>query len=57
MEEVREPVLERRAAGMLSHDLKIWNRLFQKGDEKMARAYYTLMIEPCAAALCYGAGV
>jgi hypothetical protein len=43
--------------GMLSHELKMWTRLYEKGDEKMARMYYTMMIEPIAVALCYAAGV
>jgi hypothetical protein len=43
--------------GMLTHELKMWSRLYEKGDEKMARMYYTMMIEPIAAAFCYATGV
>ena len=43
--------------GVLSHEMKMWARLHEKGDDKLAKAYYTAMIEPGAAALCSGAGV
>src|SRR5258708_13769221 len=41
--------------GMLSHDLKMWSRLHEKGHEKLAKAYYTTMIDPVAPLLCYAA--
>ncbi len=47
----------RMLLGMLSHELKVWSRLHEKGDEKLARAYYTTMIEPGAAVLCHAAAV
>ena len=43
--------------GMLSHDMKIWALLHEKGDDRLAKAYYKEMIEPGAAVLCYAAGV
>lgn len=39
----------------LNHDLNVWLRLHEKGDEKMAHLYYATMIEPGAAALCHAA--
>jgi hypothetical protein len=43
--------------GILSHEMKIWSRLHEKGDDKLAKSYYTTMIEPGAAVLCNAAGV
>ena len=43
--------------GKLSHEVKMWARLHEKGDDKLAEAYYTAMIEPGVAVLSYAAGV
>jgi hypothetical protein len=55
--ELSNSVNFRLLMGMLSHELKMWTRLHEKGDEKMARAYYAMMIEPGVAVLCCAAGV
>lgn len=47
----------RALLGVLSHEVNVWSRLIEKGDDKLARVYYTKMIEPIAAVLCYAAGV
>jgi hypothetical protein len=47
----------RALLGMLSHEMKMWARLHEKGDDKLAKAYYREMIDPGAAVLCCAAGV
>jgi hypothetical protein len=47
----------RALIGILSHDMRIWSRLHEKGDDKLAKVYFTAMIEPVAAVLCYAAEV
>ncbi len=53
--ELTNSVNFRLLMGMLSHELKMWARLHDKGDQKMASAYYSMMIEPGVAVLCYAA--
>ena len=47
----------RALLGMLSHEMKVWAKLIEKGNDKLARVYYTKMIEPVADILCYAAEV
>jgi len=47
----------RMLLGILNHDMKLWSRLHQKGDDQLAKTYYSAMIEPTAAVLCHAAGV
>ena len=55
--ELSNSVNLRALLGMLSQDLKMWTRLLQQGNDVLARAYYTELIEPLAAVLCNAAGV